>query len=309
MTAEQAVLIPEQEMEGKYVPDFPVQSLAHDPGIRTVNLKDPTFRKLVESVARRGVIKPVLLALLPSGDYEVIDGRRRVRAAMEAGREGIKAIVSHTEGPVPAALGLHLHVTRSANVAAEVQQIRQLQQMGHSDTAIARATGMALPTIRKRALLNQLPEPLAVALEDGRISASVAEATAKCPAADRETLANQFIATGRLTLGMVEDTRRAAATMVATTLPGDLFGGPDLPIDQDEEPYALLVGLPVLHSDAPEDIARFVEDCLRRAGLSTMLTSDPASVVGKTVATRLGEGALAITAGRQGGVDTIILVR
>ena len=72
---------------------LPVRLIQLHPA-RADELKDSTFFEvLVSSVRQLGVIEPILVRPAEGGQYEVIAGERRLRAALAAGLETIAAVV------------------------------------------------------------------------------------------------------------------------------------------------------------------------------------------------------------------------
>ena len=54
--------------------------------------RSPAFEALVEDVRKHGIKEPISVRLLEDGQYEVLDGARRVAAAKKAGKQTIKAV-------------------------------------------------------------------------------------------------------------------------------------------------------------------------------------------------------------------------
>ena len=54
--------------------------------------RSPAFEALVEDVRKHGIKEPISVRLLEDGQYEVLDGARRVAAAKKAGNQTIKAV-------------------------------------------------------------------------------------------------------------------------------------------------------------------------------------------------------------------------
>src|SRR5690349_10854148 len=52
---------------------------------------------LSESIRARGILQPLVVRPLPGGEYELIAGERRLRAAKMAGLERVPALVRETE--------------------------------------------------------------------------------------------------------------------------------------------------------------------------------------------------------------------
>ena len=156
---------------------LPLSQLSISPGTKV-------RARLFKSIREKGVLTPILVQ--PSGaGYKILDGRRRVAAALRAGLEEIPAILVDEGGPE---ITLLAHATRSENPMAELEAIRELQQRGLSEKVIARAGYSSLPRIRRLAKLNRLAPELAGKVEAGEIATGVAFQIAGLPQEDQVRL-------------------------------------------------------------------------------------------------------------------------
>ena len=136
-----------------------------------------------------------------SGRYELVEGRRRRKAIAQLTEEGqwpapphVEALILDAAKPVRrevrGGLALALHATRSASPASELREIEAILKSGDPDgdvatiKEIAAQTGMSVQTVRRRLRLRSLTPAIRDAFEQGRVTASVAEAAARLPRAD-----------------------------------------------------------------------------------------------------------------------------
>ena len=149
---------------------------------------------LLKSIREKGVLTPILIQR--NGDdgpesppysvgYKVLDGRRRVAAAIQAGLEEVPAILLEEGGPEVTIL---THATRSENPVAELEAIRELQRRGLSEKEIARAGYANLGRIRRLAKLNRLAPELAEKVASGEIAPGVAFQIASLPREEQHQL-------------------------------------------------------------------------------------------------------------------------
>ena len=156
-------------------------------------------KALVQSIRDQGFLPAFPIVVTPAGDgpdggYQILDGRRRTAAALQAGLETVLAVV--TEGD--AALTILAHATRSENPVAELKAYQELQRAGMSEEQIARAGYATLGRIRKIAKLNHLVSPIAARAERGEIAPGVAfQITGLAPEVQHE-LAQEEKITGPL---------------------------------------------------------------------------------------------------------------
>ena len=127
---------------------------------------------LAKAVAAKGVIVPVVLGMKKNAEglYPILDGRRRILASIKAGLEEVPAVF--LDGG--AEITLMLHATRRNNPVSELKAVRSLMKQGMSEVQIARAGYMAVQRIRKLAKLNRLEPEIAVRVEKGEVSPTIA---------------------------------------------------------------------------------------------------------------------------------------
>jgi len=181
-------------------------------------------RQLVASVRRYGVVTPVILVDTGDGQgRQLVDGRRRVLAAKEAGLTHVEAVTysfnREDARTFPAELlTLTLNELRRPNPVAEAEAIRRLLDRGAPLRDICRATGMSPARVKQRMRLLNLAAPLAQALSQGEITVGTAEAAAKLSSTEQRALADRLAERGKLTLEDVAEARSARRKAAQSTL-------------------------------------------------------------------------------------------
>jgi len=134
--------------------------------------------ELVHSVREFGVLQPVVVRKNNDGDYELIMGERRTRAAREAGLEAIPAIVRETgdEDLLRDALleNLHRSELNPLEEASAYQQL--LEDFGITQEQLATRIGRSRPQISNTIRLLKLPVPVQQRVAAGVLSAGHARA-------------------------------------------------------------------------------------------------------------------------------------
>ncbi|WP_194421061.1 ParB/RepB/Spo0J family partition protein [Microbacterium abyssi] len=134
--------------------------------------------ELVHSVREFGVLQPVVVRKNEDGDYELIMGERRTRAAREAGLEAIPAIVRDTadENLLRDALleNLHRSELNPLEEASAYQQL--LEDFGITQEELATRIGRSRPQISNTIRLLKLPVPVQQRVAAGVLSAGHARA-------------------------------------------------------------------------------------------------------------------------------------
>jgi ParB-like chromosome segregation protein Spo0J len=201
--------------------------------------------KLRELIHSLGLLQPVVVVPARSGRYRVVEGRRRCKAIAQLAEADdrrmsptVDALIvegrqtGHRE--VCGGLTLALHATRTASPASELQAIEAILATRGADSEpvtvkeIAAQTGMSVQTVRRRLRLRSLTTGLRAAFDEGRITASVAEAAARLPEAHQLALEPQLEADGRMTVASVREVARQRATVASSELPADLFEEDDV---------------------------------------------------------------------------------
>ncbi len=99
------------------------------------------LEELADSIRRQGVIQPVVVRALGEGEYELIAGERRWRAAQLAGIDKIPAIVREVADEVAIAMALVENIQREdLNPLEEASALRRLVdefELTHQEAAAA----------------------------------------------------------------------------------------------------------------------------------------------------------------------------
>jgi ParB family chromosome partitioning protein len=156
---------------------------------------DEALDELAESIAKRGVLLPILLR--PVGDgFEIIAGERRWRAAQRARLHAIPAIVRDVDEAGTAELALIENIQREdLNAIEEADAYKQLIDLyGHTQEELAKIVHKSRSHVANLLRLRELPEKVRLSLVQGDISMGHARAVATAP--DPEALTEEIIAKG-----------------------------------------------------------------------------------------------------------------
>lgn len=142
------------------------------------NFDEEHLAELVHSVREFGVLQPVVVRETSKGEFELIMGERRTRAAREAGLETIPAIVRETadEDLLRDALleNLHRSELNPLEEASAYQQL--LEDFGITQEELATRIGRSRPQISNTIRLLRLPVPVQQRVAAGVLSAGHARA-------------------------------------------------------------------------------------------------------------------------------------
>ena len=154
------------------------QSIVPNPRQPRTVFDEDDLAELVHSVREFGVLQPVVVRTNEAGDYELIMGERRTRAAREAGLETIPAIVRDTsdEHLLRDALLENLHRSQ-LNPLEEASAYQQLlEDFGITQEELATRIGRSRPQISNTIRLLKLPVPVQQRVAAGVLSAGHARA-------------------------------------------------------------------------------------------------------------------------------------
>jgi ParB family chromosome partitioning protein len=166
---------------------------------------------LAASIREVGVLQPLLVRDLEEGEFELIAGERRWRAARRAGLQTVPVIVQSISdsNSLEHALVENLH-RADLNPLEEAAAFHQLiDDFGYTHEQVATRVGRSRTAVTNTLRLLQLPAGVQRAIADGEVTAGHARALLGTP--DRgfqEDLAKRVIAEG-LTVRAVEEEIRA----------------------------------------------------------------------------------------------------
>lgn len=138
---------------------------------------DPGMEELAESIRRQGIVQPIVVTPRADGDFTIVAGERRWRAARRAGLDAVPVVVRVLEGDQQLLeMALVENLQRAdLNAVEEAEAFRSLQQtFGMSHEQIARQVGKSRVSITNALRLLALPAEIQDMLRDGRLSAGQA---------------------------------------------------------------------------------------------------------------------------------------
>ena len=154
------------------------QKIVPNPRQPRTHFNAEDLAELVHSVREFGVLQPVVVRKNTDGEYELIMGERRTRAAREAGLEKIPAIVRETadEDLLRDALleNLHRSELNPLEEASAYQQL--LEDFGITQEELATRIGRSRPQISNTIRLLKLPVPVQQRVAAGVLTAGHARA-------------------------------------------------------------------------------------------------------------------------------------
>jgi ParB family chromosome partitioning protein len=154
---------------------------------------------LAESIRSQGVIQPLLVRPRPAGGYEIVAGERRWRAAREAGRTSVPAVVREADDRDTLLLGLVENVAREQLTPVEEARAYAVlvDEFGLTQGEVAERVGRSKPSVSNRIRLLELPDDVLGMVERGQLSEGHARAVLAVPDHEgRRRLAREIVQKG-----------------------------------------------------------------------------------------------------------------
>jgi len=179
--------------------EIPVDAIHPNPKQPRRRFEPEAASGLAESVRRQGVIQPLLVRPRGIGGYEIVAGERRWRAAREAGRETVPAVVRTADDRETLLLGLVENVAREQLTAVEEARAYAvlIDEFALSLGEVAERVGRSKPSVSNRIRLLELPDDVLGMLERGQLSEGHARAVLAVPDHEgRRRLAREIVRRG-----------------------------------------------------------------------------------------------------------------
>ncbi len=190
----------------------PIERLHSNPDQPRRDFPEVELNELAESIRQRGIIQPVVVRPDPGrpGDYQIVAGERRWRAAQRAQLHDIPIVVRELDDRAVLELAIIENVQRSdLNPIEEASGYAQLiERFAHTQEAMSDIVGKSRSHVANTLRLLGLPEQVQQMLRLGKLSAGHARALIN--AADPGALAEIAVRNG-LTVRQVEELARRAA--------------------------------------------------------------------------------------------------
>jgi len=177
--------------------EIPVTTIRPNPNQPRSAFDEEALASLTASIREVGVLQPIIVRELDGGDYELVAGERRWRAAKRAGLPTIPAIIKAVNElhSVEQALIENLH-RQDLNPMEEAGAYQQLiEDFGLTHEQLSNRIGRSRAAITNTLRLFQLPPTVQKLVSEGQLSAGHARALLGTPdRAFQEALARRAVA-------------------------------------------------------------------------------------------------------------------
>lgn len=170
-------------------------------------MDETALQELADSIVEHGLIQPLIVHDDGGGQYTLIAGERRWRAAQKAGLEELPVLVKQATPQTMLEIALIENIQRAdLNALEEAAAYQQLvEEFGLTQEAVARRVGKSRPTVTNALRLLDLPAKVQQAVIDGEISGSHARTLAALPTPEAQLALLQLILKQGLNVRQTEE--------------------------------------------------------------------------------------------------------
>ena len=189
----------------------PIEKIKPNPDQPRRDFTQEHLEELAASIKEKGVIQPLIVREMSSGDYEIVAGERRWRASQMAKLHELPVIVRDYDDTEVLEIAIIENIQRAdLNPVEEAAGYRALMdRFGHTQEKLSEALGKSRSHIANLMRLLQLPEDVLKMLKDGDLSAG--HARALITSEDPSALARKVIK-GGLSVRQTEALVKSAAS-------------------------------------------------------------------------------------------------
>ncbi len=177
---------------------LPIERIRSNPDQPRRDFAERELNELAESIRQRGIIQPVVVRPDPRhpGDYQLVAGERRWRAAQRAQLHEVPVVVRELDDRTVLEVAIIENVQRTdLNPVEEAAGYAQLiERFGHTQEKLAEALGKSRSHIANLLRLLNLPDEVLAFLREGKLS--MGHARALITADEPESLARKVVKEG-----------------------------------------------------------------------------------------------------------------
>ena len=156
----------------------PIERIRPNPDQPRRRFSEDDLNDLAASIKEKGVIQPLIVRSRDGGDYEIVAGERRWRAAQMAQLHELPVVVREFDDVEVLEVAIIENIQRAdLNAIEEAAGYKQLmEKFGHTQEKMAEALGKSRSHIANLVRLLQLPEDVVDLVREGTLSAGHARA-------------------------------------------------------------------------------------------------------------------------------------
>ncbi len=185
-------LIPERQQG---VQEIEVKRIKPNPEQPRKVFDEQALRELTASIKEKGVLQPVMVRKAENGDYYLIAGERRWRAAALSGLKKIPALVKESSPAEALELALIENIQRDDLNPIETADAfnRLIEEHGYTQETLSKKVGKERATVANYLRLLRLPPEVKGLVNDGRLSMGHAKAIVSLPTKKAQVEASRAV--------------------------------------------------------------------------------------------------------------------
>lgn len=173
-----SALLPDRKNDLTDLREIPTELIEPNPRQPRETVDEDELGGLAASISERGVIQPVIVVEKTDGNYELIAGERRWRAAIKAGLKQIPALVHEGKDDSESNARDSLELAMIENMVREdlnpIEEARAcaalVDELGIKVEEVGRKVGRSRSAVSNMIRLLELPDEVIEAVRDGRLS-------------------------------------------------------------------------------------------------------------------------------------------
>ena len=170
---------------GGGIGSLPIEKIFPNPEQPRRDFSEEDLQDLARSIEEKGIIQPLIVRVSPgrSGEYQIVAGERRWRAAQLAKIHDLPVVIRDLDDGEVLELAIIENVQRAdLNAVEEAIGYRQLMdRFGHTQEKLAQVIGKSRSHIANLLRILSLPDEVLALLRAGRLSAGHARALITSP--------------------------------------------------------------------------------------------------------------------------------
>ena len=170
--------IRDQEAQAGMIAEVQLSAIRPNPYQPRRDFEEEALDELSASIKQLGIVQPLTVRSLGEGQFELISGERRLRAARKAGLETVPAYVREADSEAMLEMAIVENIQRESLNPIEIAlgYNRLMEECGLTQEKVATKVGKKRATVANFLRLLKLPPKVQAALRDGSISMGHARA-------------------------------------------------------------------------------------------------------------------------------------
>jgi ParB family chromosome partitioning protein len=213
----------QKEASGKYSPvntRIPLHQIEANPEQPRHDFDETSLSELAASVKMHDIIQPLTVTKLPNGNYRIIAGERRFRAAKIAGLSDVPVYIREAKDSKILELALLENLQREDLNAIEIalSYKRLMEELEYTQEQLAERMGKERSTVTNYIRLLKLPPDIQAAVRNGIVSMGHARALINVDVVDKQLYIFNEIKKKELSVRQTEDLVRKLYTSNKTAV-------------------------------------------------------------------------------------------